>query len=129
MQKKKRMILALILMVTALACPVMANIVPGEDPVQVGPNIYKVVFENERVRVSEITFKPGDAIPMHSHPDHFVYVMTAGTLKLSYPDGTSKDIVGTPGQVMWVPAETHAGENIGSTEFRGLVVEFKPQAT
>ncbi len=120
------MILATIVMVTTFACLANANIVPGNDPVQVGPNIYKVVFENERVRVSEITFKPGDSIAMHSHPDHFVYVMTAGTLKLSYPDGTSKDFVGTPGQVVWTPAETHAGENIGGTEFRGLVVEFKP---
>ena len=95
------------------------------DPVVVGPNIYKAVFENERVRVCEITFKPGDEIAMHSHPDHFVYVLTQGKLKLSYPDGTSKDFEGTPGQVVWIPAESHSTVNIGGTEFRALVVELK----
>jgi quercetin dioxygenase-like cupin family protein len=98
----------------------------AQDPVEVGPHIYKVQFENARVRVSEITFKPGDSIAMHSHPDHFVYVLTGGTLTLSYPDGHSAPFVGTPGQVAWIAAESHAAVNTGTTEFRGLVVELKP---
>ena len=123
MRRTKNFISILMLTVFCLAG---ATVALAQDPLVVGPNIYKKVFENDRVRVSEITFKPGDSMPMHSHPDHFVYVMTAGTIKLSYPDGTSKDFVGVPGQVVWIPAETHSGENTGGTEFRALVVEFKP---
>ena len=73
----------------------------------------------------DIQFKPGDKIGMHSHPDHFVYVLTPGKLRLSYPDGTSKDMEAKAGDVVWVTAETHAGENIGDTEFNAIVVELK----
>ena len=62
------------------------------DPLEVGPHIYTKKFENERVRVMEIAFKPGDTIDMHSHPDHVTYLLTDGTLTLSYPDGTSKTL-------------------------------------
>ncbi|MDP3703454.1 MAG: cytoplasmic protein [Candidatus Omnitrophota bacterium] len=97
----------------------------AQDPVEVGPDIYTVKFENERVRVSEIKFVPGASIAMHSHPDHFLYVLAAGTLQLGHPDGTTAEFVGTPGQVAWIPAESHAAVNTGTTEFRGLVVELK----
>ena len=103
-----------------------AVVVQAQDPVKVGPDVYSVKFENDKVRVSEITFHPGQTIAMHSHPDHFVYVLEAGTLKLSHPDGTAQDFVGTPGQVVWIPAESHAAVNIGTTEFKALVVELKP---
>ena len=96
------------------------------DPVKVGPNIYKVIFENEKIRVSEVTFKPGDKIPMHSHPDHFLYVLEAGKLILSYPDGHTSDFDAKAGQIVWIKAETHAGENVGTTEFKALVAELKP---
>ena len=93
-----------------------------------GPDVYKKVFENDRVRVCEIDFKPGASIAMHSHPDHFVYVKANGTLKLSYPDGTSKDFVGTEGQGVWIPAESHSAVNASGTEFKAVGVELKPQA-
>jgi len=100
----------------------------AQDPLEVGPDIYKLVFQNDRVRVMEITFKPGDKIALHSHPDHFVYVLSGGTLALSSPDGTKKEFVGKPGDVVWISAESHAAENIGTTEFKGVVVELKEPA-
>lgn len=53
-------------------------------------------------------------------------VAAAGTLQLSYPDGKTAELSATPGQVMWIPAESHAAVNTGSTEFTALVVELKP---
>ena len=96
------------------------------DPVVVGPTVYKMIFENDKVRVSEISFDPGESIGMHSHPDHFVYVLAAGTIKITKSDGTFMDFIGTPGQIVWIPAESHQAVNIGTTEFRALVVELKP---
>lgn len=103
----------------------------AQDPVKVAPNIYTLLFENERVRVCDIKFEAGEKIVSHSHPDHFLYVMSAGTLKISHPDGTSAEFAGTPGQVAWIPAETHWAENVGKTEFHAIVVELKetPSAT
>jgi len=97
----------------------------ADDPLTVGPDVYKLKFENDRVRVMEIAFVPGAKIATHSHPDHTATFVTAGTLKLTYPDGTSKDISGNPGDTIFIPAETHAAENIGTTEVKGIVVELK----
>lgn len=55
----------------------------------------------------------------------FVYVLTPGTLRLTHPDGQSQDVVATAGEVLWIPAESHAAENTGGTEVRLLVVELK----
>lgn len=111
---------------SVLACGLATPNVSAQDPVKVGPEIYTKRFENDRVRVSSIHFKPGASIVMHSHPDHFVYVLTAGTLRLSYPDGTTKEFAGKPNDVVWIPAETHAAVNTGGTDFNAIVVELKP---
>ncbi|MCC7292324.1 MAG: hypothetical protein IT449_09720 [Phycisphaerales bacterium] len=100
----------------------------AQDPVKVGPTIYKTVFENDAVRLCSITFKPGEKIAMHSHPDHLVYILTEGKLKLSYADGKTQDLEGKPGAANWIKAESHAAENVGNAEFRGIVVEFKKAA-
>ncbi len=102
--------------------------VMGQDPVKVGPNVYKSIFENEHVRVCEIHFKPGDKIGMHSHPDHLVYIVEPGKLKFGYPDGKTKDIEGKVGEVLWIKAESHQAENVGKTAVRAIVVELRDPA-
>ena len=116
------------LLVAGFASAQAAMVDPAQDPVNVGPDIYKVILENERVRVSEVTFKPGARIGMHSHPDHLAYILSEGTLQLSYPDGRTQDINAKPGQIMWTKAESHAAKNLGQTEARLLVVELKEPA-
>ncbi len=106
-----------------LAAPALA-----QDPLKVAPTMYKLVFENERVRIMEVSFKPGEKIAQHSHPDHFGYILEAGKLKISKPDGTSSELDGKVGDVVWIPTETHSGENIGKTTVRVLVVELKEPA-
>lgn len=101
----------------------------AQDPVKVAaPDIYKQIFENERVRVLDVRLKAGDKIAKHSHPDHFVYVLDPGKLRISKPDGTSSEADFQVGQVVWIPAETHWAENIGSTELHAIVVELKEPA-
>jgi quercetin dioxygenase-like cupin family protein len=97
----------------------------AEDPLKVGPDVYRLIFENDRVRVMEVDFKPGSKIGEHSHPDHFVYVTSPGTLKISKPDGTSAELKAELGQVLWIDAESHWAENIGTTEVKALIVELK----
>ena len=43
------------------------------DPTQTDPDKYKVVFENERVRVLEYRDQPGDRTSPHRHPDSVMY--------------------------------------------------------
>jgi hypothetical protein len=46
-------------------------------------NVSKSIMENDRVRVLQVLFKPNDKTVMHSHPDHVVYVLKGGKLKLT----------------------------------------------
>jgi quercetin dioxygenase-like cupin family protein len=124
-QSTSRLIVCTATLVVGLA----VSLAFAQDPAQVGPNIYKLLFENERVRVFEVRFKPGERIAMHSHPDHVVYVLDDGKLKLSYPDGKSVEVVLKAGQTLWIPAETHAAENVGSTDAHSLVVELKESSS
>ena len=97
----------------------------AQDPLTVAPKMYKLRTENERIRVMEVTFAPGTKIEQHSHPDHMVYALTGGTLKIHKGDGTSMDADLKTSDVLWFPGETHWAENTGQTTVRLLVVELK----
>ncbi len=109
---------AAILLVTALA----------QDPTKVDPKIYKTILDNERVRVNEIHFTPGQHIDWHQHPDHVIYWTAAGTLRVYNKGADSVDVTGTVGQAMFLPACTHAATNIGKTDVRLVQVELKEPA-
>lgn len=109
----------------ALSLLILVSTAGAQDPAKVGPNIYKCTFENERARVCEIRFKPGDSIPVHSHPDHIVYVISGGKLRITPTKGAPAEADVKPGQVLWFPAEAHSAVNVGSTDVRGLVIELK----
>jgi beta-alanine degradation protein BauB len=116
-----------ILSLALLAAPAFAEDAPAyPNPQDGAPGVYKQLFDNERVRVSEITFKPGDKAPMHTHAyDHAVYVIEGGSLTLTKPDGSSSVATVEAGQVVWFPAETHEAVNTGTTTVRGTVTELK----
>jgi quercetin dioxygenase-like cupin family protein len=95
------------------------------DPAIVAGDVYKLMLDNERVRVFEVKFKPGQKAVMHGHPDHVVYVIDDYTLNLTLPDGKNMDVPLKAGQTIFMNAGPHAAENIGKTEGRALVVELK----
>jgi len=95
------------------------------DPAIAAAEVYKIVMENDRVRVFEVRFKPGQKADMHRHPDHIVYVLADYTLDLMLPDGSSQEVPLRAGQTLWIGAGPHAAKNIGTTEGRALVIELK----
>lgn len=97
----------------------------AQDPLAVGPKIYKKLFENDRVRMLEVTFTPGDSIAFHSHPDHAVYAVTGGTLRVTTSDGNVQEAKLKAGDPIWFGAVTHAAKNIGTTRLKLVVVELK----
>ncbi len=97
----------------------------GQDPLTAAGHMYKQKFENEKVRVLEVTFKPGQSIPWHSHPDHMGYAITRGTLTIYRPSGNSQTAKLKAGDVLWIPAEKHRAKNVGKTTLRVLIVELK----
>ncbi len=90
------------------------------------PNIYKQLLDNDRVRVSEIKFNPGDKAAMHTHPyPHVVYILEGGQLTITHLDGTSVVMDAKAGDTLWMGAETHEALNTGTTVLRGTVTEIK----
>src|SRR5213594_1488691 len=102
-----------------------SNAVMGQDSVKVAPKNVKLLLENNRVRVLEVRIKPGEKIPMHSHPAHLTYSLSTARGKYSSPDGETAIGEAKPGEVFWSEAITHASENVGTTEIHALVVELK----
>ncbi len=90
------------------------------------PFISKLLLENERVKVFEMDFKPGEKTDMHEHPgDYVVYPLSDGCLKFTNRDGQSQEQDFKVGEAGFQKAGWHIVENIGDTEVRGLVVELK----
>lgn len=97
------------------------------DPVASNPEHYKVVFENERVRVLEYSDQPGDKTTPHQHPDSIMYTLSAFRRRLVSGD-VQRDVELEAGSVGWLPAQDHHGENIGDTPTHVLFVELKETA-
>jgi quercetin dioxygenase-like cupin family protein len=94
---------------------------------KVAPKSAKVVFENDVVRVIEITVRKGQKIPMHSHNKGLSYSLNEGKIRSNSTDGRSEVIKVRNGELSWSGtdgAETHAVENLGGI-LRELYVEFK----
>jgi len=97
----------------------------GPDPKVVASNVYKSLLQNERVRVFDVHFKPGARAVMHWHPDHVVYVITGGKLKLTAGDGTTvTDMDLAAGQAVFLESQSHEAVNIGNTDVHLVVVEL-----
>jgi beta-alanine degradation protein BauB len=86
----------------------------AQDPVAVAPTSFKVVLENERVRVVEAQFGPGVKNATHSHPDYVIYPLTSYKIKSTAPDGSEKLIEIAAGTPRWSAAVTHSDENVGT---------------
>ena len=99
----------------------------SQDPAITDPELYRVVFENERVRVLEYQDRPGDRTHPHAHPDSVMYTLTSFSRRVSAA-GRQVEVELRAGQVRWVSAQEHAGENIGSTVTHALFVELKEPA-
>jgi beta-alanine degradation protein BauB len=95
------------------------------DPVQTDPDKYKVVFENDRVRVLEYRDKPGDRTKQHRHPDFVLYTLSTFKRRLTLGDGRVVERSAAPGQTSFSEAHVHTGENVGQTDTHVLMIELK----
>jgi beta-alanine degradation protein BauB len=97
-----------------------------DDVMQAAAKAYKLLLENDQVRVMEIRLKPGEKAPMHNHPNsHVVYVVKDARFKLAFPDGKSSEFELKAGQTLWMEPGPHSAENIGNSDGHNLVVELK----
>ena len=86
----------------------------------------KIVLENDRVRVKDVTFPPG-ITGMHTHDlPHVGVVIQGGTLVFRYPDGKTETAKLEAGGVGFRGANvSHEPNNTGKTPVRVIEVELK----
>jgi len=110
--------------ITLLAVTAVSRVF-AQDPVPNYPNNYKVLFENDRVRVLHFTLRKGDTEKFHSHPAAVTYVLAPFKIKFTFPDGKTAIREAKAGDVLFGEAVTHSPINIGDTDAQGILVELK----
>jgi quercetin dioxygenase-like cupin family protein len=118
---------ALLGLLPLLALP---ELVVAQDPVQMQPQSYRVVLENDKLRVLEFNSRPGMGVcgnGMHSHPAHLsVLLSAAGKIRVRTPDNKIEEVPAmAPGYVFWMEPVTHETENITGADIRSLLIELK----
>ncbi len=97
------------------------------DPVETNPDLYRVLFENDRVRVLEYRDAPGDSTRPHSHPDSVMVTLSAFSRRLQ-AGGREVEVDLPACSARWLDAQEHAGANIGTTPTHSIFVELKEPA-
>ena len=100
----------------------------AQDPVALYPGNYRVLHENERVRVIDFRLERGASEEAHHHRPHVVYVIQGFRIRFTFPDGSTALRETKAGDVLFSEEVTHASENIGETDAHGVLVELKQAA-
>ncbi|MEO6015168.1 MAG: hypothetical protein ABIQ30_16485 [Devosia sp.] len=91
---------------------------PALDAVTAAPHHHKVLFENDAIRVLEVTLEPKDEEPLHHHrwPSVFVFDSIAPPIHDYSPDGQE------------LPPNRDVIKALGAWDGKGcLVVNMAPQ--
>ena len=100
----------------------------AQDAVKADSKHYKVVFENDQVRVLHITYGPHEKSIMHAHPANVAVFLTDGLIRFALPDGKSQDVPVKAHTTQWDPGGIHLPENLGDKPFEVMLVELKGKA-
>ena len=99
-----------------------ATVLREQDPVTVNAKTIVVKLDNPRVRVLDVTLKPGEKEKTHSHPAYVVYIIEGGKVRNHASDGTVAETELKTGDVLYRDPLTHWAENIGNTTIRLVLV-------
>lgn len=100
----------------------------AQDATTTDGDKYKVLLENEHVRVLEYRDLPGATTHQHSHPAFVLYAMAPFKRRLLLSDGQVRMREFKAGDVIYSAEETHIGENVGATPTHVIMVEMKAAA-
>lgn len=86
----------------------------------------RVLFDNDEVRVQEVTFRPGEQGVNAPRPFRVIRVLEGGTMQRTHPDGRTDLIVYKTGDVIVYQAEkAFVPKNVGTTDIVFFVVALK----
>jgi hypothetical protein len=110
----KSRVVALVLCVSVLALSAAAQ--------TARPKQEKLLFENEYVKVYEVTLAKGDKLPPHESGNRLIYSLTNYSLKYLWSDRSSVE-KRTAGDIHFHPTGVHAEENAGPGKVSFLMIE------
>jgi hypothetical protein len=96
-----------------------------DDPTVVAGKNYKVVLENDQVRVLSFHAAPGQAWGEHAHPNAVVISLNDYRVKNVVAGKEPTVRSAKRGDVLWISARSHTGENVGGTDMDCVLVELK----
>ena len=99
----------------------------GQSAATVQPRSYRVVLDNDKVRVLEFTARPGMGVcgvGIHSHPAHVTVLLTPAKVRV-VQNGRTSMVEMKAGDSFYEPPVTHEVENYGGGEVRSLIIELK----
>lgn len=93
-----------------------------------GEATQKVFYDDDRVRIVEATFKPGDAGASIARSKRVIHVVKGGTLTLIYPDGKKEPLPWKTGETkMREASPVYSPKNEGKSDIVLFVVNLKEQ--
>jgi len=95
------------------------------DAVRVEPTRFKVVLENDRVRVVRLRFGPRERGVMVSHPPRVLVTLTDVSVKLLFADGRTDERGAPAGVAARLGTETLQTENARTEPLEVVLVEPK----
>jgi len=86
----------------------------------------KVLLENEKVRVQELTSKPGEKTKMTERKARIVYYIQGGPTKVYYPDGKTENSERKTATAEYFPSgDTKSTENVGKSDHRFILINLE----
>jgi ketosteroid isomerase-like protein/quercetin dioxygenase-like cupin family protein len=116
-----------------LAAPASAEPPPAAagpvDGLVSSPGNFKLLLENDQVRVLQYTLLPGALDHWHTHPPRVGYVLSGAKIRVTEADGTHQDYDEKGGDIYWGDfSPLHDTLNVGATPYIALLVEVKAAA-
>ncbi len=111
--------------VVATIAMLLASGALARDPVQTDGDKYRVLLENDCVRVLDYQDRPGERTLQHRHPPFVLYALSSFKRAITLPDGKVLRREFKQGDVLWSPEQTHIGENTGDSPTHVVIVELK----
>ena len=98
----------------------------AQDSVELDPQHYQVVFENDQVRILRITYGPNEMSVMHEHPAGVaVFLSDDQPWRFTAPEGTTEEETRKIGEAIWTEAGKHLPENLTDQTHDVIRVELK----
>lgn len=100
------------------------------DALLSSPGNFRLLLENERVRVLQYTLPPGARDQWHTHPPRVGHVLSGAKIRVTQADGSHADHDEKTGDTYWGEfSPLHDTLNTGATPYVALLVEVKGAAS